>query len=98
MNNFIKLCDLRLGEGATVIEILPVCRIGDRLYDLGLTEGSRVRCLFRSPSGGMKAYLIRGACIALRDEDAAGVLVSVCEPSENACVEKAIGGDSDGLD
>ncbi len=76
MNKTIKLCDLMTGEVAKVVEILPENRIRGRLFDLGLTEGGNVKCLFNSPTGGMRAYLIRGACVALRDEDAATVLVS----------------------
>ena len=84
MNEIIKLCDLKVGEVAKVVEILPENRIRGRLFDLGLTENTEIQCLFKSPTGGMRAYLIRGACIALRDEDAAAVLV--------------IGGNGDGVD
>ena len=44
-------------------------RIKDRLYDIGLIEGTEVKCVGRSPCGGISAFLIRGAVIALRDED-----------------------------
>ena len=98
MNEIIKLCDLKMGDSATVIDILPECRIGIRLYDLGLTKGSRVGCLFKSPTGGMKAYLIRGACIALRDEDAAMVLISTGKRGKCDYGKKAIEGDRNGLD
>ena len=46
-----------------------------RLLELGLVAGTRVRCLGRSPLGDPSAYEIRGAVIALRDRDSAGVLV-----------------------
>ncbi|MEG2203689.1 MAG: FeoA family protein, partial [Oscillospiraceae bacterium] len=39
--------------------------------------GTRVECLHRSPAGDPIAFLIRGAMIALRREDAVGVLVSL---------------------
>lgn len=84
MNEIMKLCDLKVSDVAKVVEILPENRIRGRLFDLGLTENSEIKCLFKSPTGGMRAYLIRGACVALRDEDAAGVLVC--------------GGEQDGLD
>ncbi|MEG1774274.1 MAG: FeoA family protein [Oscillospiraceae bacterium] len=48
-----------------------------RLQDLGFIEGTRVECLHRSPAGDPIAFLIRGAMIALRREDAVGVLVSL---------------------
>ncbi|HPY37035.1 MAG TPA: FeoA family protein [Clostridia bacterium] len=41
-----------------------------RLLDLGLTPGAYTTCLYAAPSGNPKAYLIRGAIIALRNEDA----------------------------
>ena len=46
-----------------------------RLQDLGIVEDTAVECIGKSPGGGMGAYLIRGAVIALRDEDAMLVLV-----------------------
>ena len=43
---------------------------GFRILDL-----SRVECIGISPMGDPAAYLIRGAVIALRSEDAAGIFV-----------------------
>ncbi len=73
MNNTIRLCDLKIGEVARVQKIPPENRIRDRLSAIGLIEGTTVRCLFKSPMGGMRAYLIRGACIAIRDEDVSDI-------------------------
>ncbi len=50
--------------------------------DIGLTGGARVKYLFSAPSGEPRAYLIRGAVIALRLEDAA--LVSTRAESEGS--------------
>lgn len=47
-----------------------------RLWDMGLVEGTAVRCLFRAPSGDPTAYAVRGAVLALRRRDAA--LVTLC--------------------
>ena len=46
-----------------------------RFMDIGLVEGTLVECLRESPAGDPKAYLIRGAVIAIRKEDAATVFV-----------------------
>lgn len=46
-----------------------------RLMDLGLTRGVAVRCLFSAPGGGMRAYQVRGAVIALRARDAKTVFL-----------------------
>ena len=48
-----------------------------RLLDLGLVEGAAVVPLFCSPSGGTRAYLLRGAVIALRPDVASKVLVEL---------------------
>lgn len=46
-----------------------------RLLDIGLSPGSEVCPLFSACTGEMTAYLIGGAVIALRREDAATVTV-----------------------
>lgn len=51
-----------------------------RLRELGLVEGTAVTCLGRSPLGDPAAYGILGAVIALRDRDAADVLVERTMP------------------
>ena len=38
--------------------------------DIGAINGTLVECVLKSPCGDPKAYLIRGAVIAIRDEDA----------------------------
>ena len=66
---------LHPGERGRVETInLPeeVCR---SFYRLGLTEGTRVRCLRYCPLGGPGLYLLRGTVLALRREDGAGILV-----------------------
>jgi len=72
----IKLCELAVGDRAEVRALLSRRAIRRRLQDLGLVEDTAVECIGKSPGGGMSAYLIQGAVIALRDEDAAQVLVS----------------------
>ncbi|MBR3894146.1 MAG: ferrous iron transport protein A [Clostridia bacterium] len=72
----IKLCELAVGDLAEVCTLLNRRAIRRRLQDLGLVEDTVVECIGKSPGGGMSAYLIRGAVIALRDEDAALVLVT----------------------
>lgn len=46
-----------------------------RLMDIGFTEGAQVACLRRSPLGDPTAFTVKGAVIALRREDAAGIYV-----------------------
>ena len=71
----IPLCDMKTGTYATVIKLDPKGDLRRRLMDIGLVEGTLVECVRKSPAGDPKAYLIRGAVIALRKEDAKTVLV-----------------------
>lgn len=66
---------MREGTSAKVIGLMNEGSMRRRLQDIGLIEGTPVLCLQRSPSGDPIAYLIRGAVIALREEDSSKVLV-----------------------
>ncbi len=73
MYEALNLSALREGESAYVTEVNAGPAMDRRLTDLGLVRGTRVTCVLRSPAGDPCAYLIRGALIALRQADAAGV-------------------------
>ena len=70
------LHNMREGTSARVTELRVEGGMRRRLQDMGLIEGTSVICLQRSPSGDPIAYLIRGAVIALREEDSSLVFVS----------------------
>lgn len=70
-----NLTHLREGERASVVSLTNRGSIKRRLQDLGLVAGTAVTCIQKSPYGDPVAYGIRGAVIALRAEDASGVLV-----------------------
>ncbi|MCI7147037.1 MAG: FeoA family protein [Candidatus Fimisoma sp.] len=70
------LNQLKPGEEAVVTSISGENR---RLRDLGLIEGTKVKCVLKSPLGDPAAYKIRGAVIAIRREDAADIKVAVYE-------------------
>ena len=63
------------GGKVRVSRLLSSGSMRRRLLDIGLIEGTDVECLQRSPAGDPVAYLIRGAVIALRAEDASHILV-----------------------
>ena len=67
------LSDLPAGRSADVAQMDAPGPMGRGLLDIGFTEGTRVQCLYAAPSGEPRAYLVRGAVIALRREDAARV-------------------------
>ncbi len=75
MSTSKMLSDMQEGAAAEVAELLAEGGIRRRLRDIGLIEGTKVRCLNRGPSGDPIAYLIRGAVIALRNEDSSKVII-----------------------
>ncbi|MBQ3012143.1 MAG: ferrous iron transport protein A [Clostridia bacterium] len=75
MNKTYKLCDISTGESARIVEILPCGDIRQRFLDIGLIRGTKIKCLHRSRGNDMKAYMIRGAVIAIRNEDCRSILV-----------------------
>lgn len=70
-----KLSDMEEGTASRVTKLLAEGGIRRRLRDIGLIEGTNIRCLNRGPSGDPIAYLIRGAVIALRREDSSKVII-----------------------
>lgn len=48
-----------------------------RLSDLGFVAGNRIVPVLKSPLGDPVAYLVMGSIIALRQEDAANIKISV---------------------
>ena len=67
--------NMKIGETAKVLRLELPKSAGRRLQDIGLIAGTKVFCALKSPSGDPKAFLIRGAVIAIREEDGAGVVV-----------------------
>ncbi len=65
------------GERATVLSVDTEPSLKQRLYDIGLVPGTCVKSVHQSPSGNPKAYLVRGAVIALRNCDAEKIFVRV---------------------
>ncbi len=69
------LNDTVIGESVIVEKLLMHGAMRRHLLDIGLTEGARVGCIGRSPTGDPTAYLIRGAVIAIRAEDSREILI-----------------------
>lgn len=67
-----RLSALALGETAEVVAISQASRGAERrrLLDLGFVPGTKITAETRSPSGDPTAYNIRGALIALRQNQA----------------------------
>jgi len=72
-----RLSGLSPGESAEVVALAVACRGAQRrrLLDLGVVPGTRITSELRGPSGDPTAYRIRGALIALRNDQAAQIYV-----------------------
>lgn len=70
-----SLKDIKAGEACIVTQINSSGEMYRRFLDIGLIEGTEVSCVAQSPSGDPKAFLIRGAVIAIRLDDCADILV-----------------------
>lgn len=73
--NLIPLNELPIGSTGKVRKLTASGTIRRRLLDLGLINNTSVKSLMKSPSGDPTAYEIRGAVIALREDDASKILV-----------------------
>jgi ferrous iron transport protein A len=69
----LTMADLNKGERAVIVRLGVQGGMRARLRDIGLITGTRVECVLKGPFGDPAAYLIRGALIALRREEAAEV-------------------------
>lgn len=76
------LYDIKPGQHATVKALLSQRDMRRRLMDLGLTPGTKVECVGRSPFGDPGAFLIRGAVIALRKKDCQQVIIENTDKPE----------------
>lgn len=79
MQRMDKLSELEQGRQALVLEIDSGDGMRRRLQDLGLIRGTEVTCLQKSPLGDPVAFLIRGAVIAIRNEDSSCIRIQCGE-------------------
>ena len=71
-----SLDKLLIGEKGKVKKIVN-SSIKRRLLDIGLTSGTQVEKVMKNYSNNLCAYMIRGALIGIRNEDACKVLIEV---------------------
>lgn len=79
------LAQLPLGKTGEVVKISPNCRGAERrrFMDLGILPGTKITAEMRSPSGEPTAYLIRGAVIALRPNQANYIQIKKVQTNDN---------------
>ena len=76
MDNNFTLDKISDGQAVRVVRLDTRGDIRRRLLDIGISEGAVVRRVLRPFGGDPTAYLIRGAIIALRCEEACTIYVS----------------------
>lgn len=76
MGEFMRTLDsLRVGECACVSCLKATGGLRRRFQDLGIICGAKIKCTGQSTKKDISAYLIKGAVIAIRCEDAKTVLL-----------------------
>lgn len=74
----MRLKDADMLSSVKVVKILASGDLRRRFLDLGIIEGTNIEVLYRGAMGDPIAYLIRGAVIALREEDSEKIQVVSC--------------------
>lgn len=75
MAGMLRMSEMQAGTNGTVVTLGGETEFVRRLLELGLTEGSRVSCLFQSLWRDPTAFEICGSVIALRRKDCADIFV-----------------------
>lgn len=70
-----SLSALLLGEKSIVQNVITEGAMRRRFQELGIVPGTYIACLQKSFFGDIKAYLIKDAVIAIRNEDADGIII-----------------------
>ncbi len=72
----LKLHNANVGSVVTVKDLTSTGLLRERMLALGLTKGAQVEVVRRGPSGEPTVFNIRGAMIALRNEEASMITIS----------------------
>ena len=76
MDNFKAEREYPAGQFTDVVAGSWYAGSVEKAYELGLVEGTRVECLGLSPAGDPRAFLIRGAMLAIRSGDCRDIIVN----------------------
>lgn len=71
----MTLMNLNVGELGNVIAVDKSANLYQRFIDLGIVSNTKIECVLQSAFGKIKAYFIRGALVAIRDEDASFIRI-----------------------
>ena len=73
---------LKEAEISSIVKVVSIDAKGElrrRFFDLGIIEGTVIEALYRRPVGDPTAYLIRGAVIAMREEESEMINVAILD-------------------
>ena len=70
-----EMSRMQVGERGSVFGMCIEPGLERRLRELGLVAGAEICCVGESPFGDPRAYRISGAVIALRQCDAAHIII-----------------------
>lgn len=73
----MTLLDLKLDKIGTIKNINCTPEIKKRFLDLGFIKSTKITPVLTSPAGNIRAYLIKDTLIAIRDQDAANITLSL---------------------
>ena len=74
----LPLSHIPPGTSAQIVFLGNDAQMAGRLRDLGFTPGAVISCVLQKTRRNIAAYLVRGAVIALREEDSRLVFVRCC--------------------
>lgn len=69
------LNNLNLEENAYIVENNIKTNNKQNITNLGLTKGTKIKCLYKSPFKDPTAYQIKNVILAIREEDAKEILI-----------------------
>ena len=73
----MTLFDLKLDKIGTINNINCAPEIKKRFLDLGFIKSTKITPVLTSPAGNIRAYLIKDTLIAIRNQDAANITLSL---------------------
>ncbi len=77
--NKIPLSQLKVGQVATVEEVLDQGFLSQRLLEMGILRGTSIEVIRFAPMGDPIDIKIRGYHLSLRREEAQGIIVGIAE-------------------
>ena len=74
----MNLSELSPGQAGLVCGIYCDENMKRRLLDMGLVNGTNVKCTGSNPGGNMNSFVIHNAVIAIRVSDCKNISVRTC--------------------